>query len=248
MSTASRKGATSGSVLERGFSEVGQAMLVTGLVLLVSAAVLLFAAEGKLRRSNGEVQRTTAALLQLDEIEALVIGVDYSARGFALTGQDLFRTHEHDKQIGLKQAVMQLYGLMAPSQHAAIENLGDLADKHAAVYAALVSKGPGQLKEVAAVITDPVERKKRYDVMAALSSLRQEELDALTVEQANTAYQLRYTSILTFLIVAVAFLGGTLDVMARIWRASGAHLARSPAAGDQQELERGDADRRVRTA
>lgn len=193
-------------------------MLVTGLVLLVSAAVLLFYAEAKLRRSNSEVQRTTAALLQIDELEALVIGVDYSARGYALTGQELFRTHEQDKQARLKEAVRQLYGLTAPSQRTAVKNLGDLAGKHAAIYGDLVSKGSGKLKEVAAIITDPVARKKRYDVMAVLSSLRQEELDALTVQQANTAYELRYTSILTFLIVAVAFLGGMTDVMARIWR------------------------------
>jgi CHASE3 domain sensor protein len=200
------------------FSEVGQAMIVTGLVLLVSAAVLLLTTEAKLRQSNSDVQRTTSTLLQIQEIESLVIGVDYSARGYALTGQALFLDHEHEKQARLKQAVLELSALSPPSQRADVKKLGELAETHAAVYAALVSQGPNHVKEVAAAITDPGERKKRFAVIAALDSLRQEALHALAREQADAVRQLRHTSILTFIIVAIAFLGGTSDVMARIWR------------------------------
>lgn len=193
-------------------------MLVTGLVLLVSAAVLLFSAEAKLRRSNSDVQRTTAALLKIEEIEGLVIGVDYSARGYALTGSSLFLTHEHEKQARLKLAVQELYDVLRSSQRSDIQKLGELTQKHAAVYADLVSQGPNRVKEVAAVITDPIERKKRYDVIEALNNLREDELQALATEQADTVRQIRHTSILTFIIVAIAFLGGMTDVMARIWR------------------------------
>ena len=207
------------SVLDKlHFTEVGKAMLVTGLVMLVAAACLLFAAESRLRASNEAVQRTTSALLKIDEINDLVIGVDYSARGYALTGQMLFWEHEQQKQENLKHAVNDLLELVNPDQKAAVRALGRLSERHAAVYAALVAKGPNGLKDMAAAITDPDTRQKRYDVQVELSRLKTGELEALANQQADTESQLRRTSILTFIIVAIAFIGGMTDVMSRIWR------------------------------
>lgn len=204
---------------ERGrLSEVGRAMLGAGLVLLVSSAVLLISAQGELRKRNAEVQRSNTALLQIEEINSLVIGVDYSARGYALTGQQLFLDHEHEKQLRLKQAVGELSGLVDPDQRSAVKTLSNLVGKHAAVYSSFVARGPGRQKEIAAIITSPVERQKRYDVLTALEKLHRAELAALYAHQAAAEGQLRYTSILTFVIVAIAFLSGTTDVMVQIFR------------------------------
>lgn len=206
-------------MLERlNFSEVGKAMLVTGLVLLVSAAALLFAAEAKLRHSNEEVRRITTALLLIDEVKELVIGVDYSARGYALAGLPLFLRHENEKQQRLKAAVAELSHSISPQQRQRIAELQAKAARHAAVYAALVAKGPHRLADITAVITDPVERKKRYDVLDCLADLKSFELQALELHQKNAEHQMRQTSILTVVIVAIAFLGGMTDVMGRIWR------------------------------
>lgn len=207
------------SVLERvNFSEVGKAMLVTGLVLLVSAAALLFTTEEKLKHSNEEVQRATAALLRIDEINDLVIGVDYTARGYALSGLALFREHEQQKQARLDKVVDELAAYLSPSQRSKWSAFNSLVDKHADVYAALVAKGPNRVQEAAAVITDPVERKKRYDVLVAVQQLKAGELHALATYQRESEQQLRQTSLLTMAIVVLAFLGGMTDVMARIWR------------------------------
>lgn len=207
------------SVLERmNFSEVGKAMLVTGLVLLASAAALLFSAEAKLRHCNSEVQRATAAVLRIEEINALVIGVDYSARGYALTGMPLFLEHEHQKQARLADAVDELDRIVNPAQRPAMDRIAKLVGRHAAVYAAQVAKGPNRTAEMAAIITDPAEREKRYDVLTALEHMKAFELKALAANQRETEEQMRHTTRLTVLIVALAFLGGTSDVMARLWR------------------------------
>lgn len=199
-------------------SEVGRAMLGAGLVLLVSSAVLLVSAQGELRKRNAEVQRTNTALLKIEELNSLVIGVDYSARGYALTGQQLFLDHEHEKQVRLKQAVGELSGLVDADQRPAVKSLSNLVEKHAVVYSSFVALGPGRQKEIAAIITDPTERQKRYDVLAVLTKLHNTQLAALYAHQGAAEGQLRYTSILTFVIVAVAFLSGTSDVMVRVFR------------------------------
>lgn len=193
-------------------------MLGAGLVLLVSSAVLLASAQGELRKRNASVQRTNTALLQIAEINSLVIGVDYSARGYALTGQQLFLDHEREKQQRLKQVVGELSGLVDADQLPALKSLAGLIDKHAAVYSRFVALGPGRQKEIAAIITSPVERQKRYDVLTVLAKLHDAQLAALYAHQAAAEGQLRYTSILTFVIVVIAFLGGTTDVMVRIFR------------------------------
>lgn len=206
--------------------EVGKATLVAGLVLLVSTAMLLLTAQGELRRRNAEVARSHAALLQLAEINSLVIGVDYSARGYALTGQQLFLDHENAKQARLKQSVEELARLVEPDQLPVVRSLVKLAERQAAVYAGFVAKGPGRTKEIAEIITNPSERKKRYDVLDVLAKLHGTQEARLLSQQSAAEHQLRFTSMLTFVIVALAFLGGTLDVMARMFnrrrkRASG---------------------------
>jgi CHASE3 domain sensor protein len=197
------------------FSEMGKAMLVAGLALLAASAILLVSAEHDLRKNNAEVQRSNAALLQLAEINSLVIGVDYSARGYALTGEQLFLDHENEKQQGLKLGLADLIRLADPEQADDIAQLTRLIDRHAAVYAQFVKMGPGHAKEMAALITNPVERQKRYDVLAALQSLHEKLMANLLSHQALAEKQQRFTLILTFMIVAIAFLGGIMDVVVK---------------------------------
>lgn len=194
-------------------SEMGKAMVVAGLALLVATAVLLVSAERDLRHSNEAVQRSNAALLQLAEIDALVIGVDFSARGYALTGEQLFLDHENEKQRDLQVGLAELGRLTDPKHADAIADLSRRIDRHAAVFAEFVKMGPGHAKELAVVITDPVERKKRYDVQASLKALHTVLMADLIGHQAQAEKQQRYTLILTFVIVATAFLGGLAEVV-----------------------------------
>lgn len=210
---------TSSTLAERmHLSEVAKGMLGAGLVLLVSAVVLLVSAQGELRKRNIEVQRANSALLRIAEVNSLVIGVDYSARGYALTGQKLFLDHEHEKQLRLKQALGELVNLVDDDHKSAVKALSRLADRHAAVYSTFVGLGPGRTNEIAAIITNPVERQKRYDVLDALAKLHQAQLASLYNHQAAAEAQLRHTSILTFVIVAIALLGGTTNAMATVFR------------------------------
>jgi CHASE3 domain sensor protein len=196
-------------------SEMGNAILVAGLSLVVAAAVLLVTAERDLRKAHAAVQQTNAALLQLADINSLVIGVDYSARGYALTGERLFRDHENEKQRDLKAGVEILASLTDSTRSAEIARLSRLIDRHAAVYAGIVAQGPGRAKEMAALITDPAERQKRYDALDAVKHLHGVLLADLNSHQVTAQKKQRYTLILTFVIVATAFLGAALDVIVK---------------------------------
>lgn len=193
------------------FSEMGKAMLVAGMSLLIAAAVSLFTAERDLRHNNAEVQRANAALLQLAEIKHLVIGVDYSARGYSLTGERLFLDHENEKQRDLKTGIAKLRRLTDPELAGDIAQLSRLIAKHASVYANFVAQGPLRTKEMAALITNPVERKKRYAVLDELERLNGAIMADLVHHQSLAVKQQRYTLILTFVIVMIAFLGPLVD-------------------------------------
>jgi len=199
-------------------TEMGKALFVAGLSLLVAAAVLLFTAESDLRKAHTAVQRTNTALLQLAEISSLIIGVDYSARGYALTGEKLFLDHENEKQRDLKAGLQKLADLTDPEQSAAIAQLSRLVDQHAAVYADFVTAGPNRAKEMAALITNPVERQKRYDALEAIKQLHGVLLADLKHHQVTAQKNQRYTLILTFVIVATAFFGGIMDLIVKAVR------------------------------
>lgn len=192
-------------------------MLMAGLVLLTSAAFLLYGAYGELKMRNVEVQRASTALLRIDEINSLVIGVDYSARGYALTGQRLFVDHENQKQARLKTAVGELAGIIEPDQRTGVAKLVELVGRHAEIYARFVAMGPGRSKEMAAIITDPVLRQKRYDVLNVLDRLHEAQLSALFAHQSAAENQLRYAALLTLGIVVLAFLGGIADLVVKVF-------------------------------
>jgi CHASE3 domain sensor protein len=196
-------------------SEMGKSMLVAGLALLVACAVLLFSAQRDLRDSNAAVQRDNAALLALADIRFLVIGVDYSARGYSLTGEQLFINHESEKQRDLRLRLADLSRLTGPAFAEQVRRLSRLAERHAAVYADFVKQGPKRTAAMAALITDPVERQKRYDVLAVVDSLHVGLMADLVQRHADAERQNRYTAILMFVIVATAFLGGVMEMLVR---------------------------------
>jgi len=210
-------------------SEMGKAMLVAGLSLLAAAAVLLYSAERDLRANNLEVRRANSALLQLAEIKNLVIGVDYSARGYALTGEQLFLDHEHQKQRALPAGLDKLATLCDPEQAADIARLAELIKRHAAVYAKFVTLGPSRAREMAALITNTTERQKRYDALDVIERLHGALMADLVRHQAAAERQQRHTLMLTFLIVILAFLGGLLDVVVVAVRARRARRIALPA-------------------
>ena len=208
---------SSSSSLSEHISEMGKAMLVAGLALLVATVVLLASAEHDLRVSNTEVQRANAALLKLADVNALVIGVDFSARGYALTGEPLFLDHEYQKQHEIKLALADLMRFTDPEQAAGVARLSQLIDRHAAVYAKFVAMGPGHAKEMAALITDQAERRKRYDVLDVVAKLRGDVMADLVEHQATAERQQRYAMILTIVIVATAFLGNIMNAIVRVF-------------------------------
>lgn len=199
------------------FSELGLTILLSGLVMLGAASVLLATAYHGLRRENAAVQKADKALLQLAKIDNLIIGVDYSARGYALTGLPMFYDHEMEKQDRLRRSVSDLAGMVDVELLPQVQEMSADVAQHAAVYAEFIKHGRGQTREIAAIITDPVVRQKRLDVQRHLGDLHKRQLTLLYAHQAKAEKQLRYTGLLTILIVAIAFLGGVSDVIVRLF-------------------------------
>jgi hypothetical protein len=68
---------------------------------------------------------------------------------------------------------------------------------------------------MAALITNPIERQKRYDVLDKLHAVHDGLMADLVSYQVRAENQQRYSLILTFVIVAIAFLGGIIEVVVK---------------------------------
>jgi CHASE3 domain sensor protein len=195
--------------------EVGLPMLLAAAVLLLSAMVLLGANISELRRTNTEVQRTNAALLDLAEINTLVMGIDMTVRGYALTDDPEFLVYETDNRARLHIAVDHFASLVKgePEWAGRIAALRKLIAKHEALFLDLSALGPGHAREVGAAIADPVKRQARYDVQNTLTGMRTDELTQLSALQEKTEGQIRRTNYLAFGIFFLAFFAGLFGVV-----------------------------------
>ena len=62
--------------------QTGTSCLFGAVVLLLSGMMLLGANVSKLRDSYTRIQRSNAVLLQLDEVDAKLVGVEMTVRGY----------------------------------------------------------------------------------------------------------------------------------------------------------------------
>jgi CHASE3 domain sensor protein len=199
--------------LERaGLRELGLPMLIAAVVLFVAAMAMLGANVSALRESYSRVQRSNSVLLELAEINTLVMGIDMSVRGYALTDNPDFLVYEADNRRRLGYAIDNLASFASadPEQSARIARLRTLVAQHEAVFAQLSSLGPGHAKEVATAIADPAKRKIRYAVQNALTDIHNDEVKLLATRQQMVERQVSHTFNLAVGIIAFAFMAGTV--------------------------------------
>lgn len=196
--------------------ELGVPMLLTAIVLFACAMAMLNANVSALRQSYSSVQRSNSVLLELAEINTLVIGIDTTVRGYALTDNPDFLVYEADNRRRLDYAIENLDSLASddgPGQTAHIARLRTLVAEHEALFSKLSSLGPGHAKDVAAAIVDPAKRKIRYAVQNTLTAMHDDEMELLSTRQRLVERQVSHTFFLALGIIAFAFIAGTVGVM-----------------------------------
>ncbi len=212
-----------------GHREIGAPMLITAVALLVSAMVMLWANVSALRESYGWVQRSNSTLLDIAEINTLVMGIDMTVRGYALTGNPDFRRYEADNRNRLDIAIDKLASFASndPRRLPSIIKLRVLVAKQESLFSQLLDLGPGHANDVAAAIVDPQKRRIRYAVQNTLTAIHNDEMNLLAERQSTVESQVSHTFYLALGIVALAFMAGAVGFGMTLFGRGGPTRARA---------------------
>jgi CHASE3 domain sensor protein len=201
------------TLFQRGYlRQIGTPVLFAAVVLLLSGVLLLSANVAALRKSSAFVDRTNHTLLQIAEVDARLVGVEMTVRGYALTDDPAFLEYQNNERARLKIAMDKLAPLIADeaSQTSGFSRLQVVVAKRLALYAYLSGLGPGHAKAVAAAITDKAKRRGMIEARATLNAMRDRQLQFLAERQATASLQAGRTYELAIGIVVLAFVFSAL--------------------------------------
>lgn len=187
--------------------QTGASCLFGAVVLLLSGMMLLGANVSKLRDSYTRVQRSNAVLLQLAEVDAKLVGVEMTVRGFALTDDPAFLKYQKYEREHATAAMDKLAALIGTdaSRASSFKLLKSLVAKRLALYAYLSGLGPGHAHEVSVAIRDPAKRNDMLNARILMAHLRDDEMKLLAARQDAATQQAAYSYKLAFGIVVLAF-------------------------------------------
>jgi CHASE3 domain sensor protein len=189
--------------------------LFAAAVLLLCAITLIGASYNRLRQTNAEVQRATSVLLQIAEVDAKLVGMEMTVRGYALTDDPAFLKRENYERIHLISAMQQLGGLIAreSSQREGFAHLRVVVAKRIALYAYLSGPGIDRAREVARVITDTDKRREMLSGRLTLNALRDRELKLLQDRQAAQERDAWNAFLIAIGIIVTAFVLGGIGLL-----------------------------------
>jgi len=192
---------------------VGGQILVVAGVMLVAAIMLLGVNLSHQRESFAEDVRTADALLLIDDVEAKLVGVEMTVRGYALTGAPDFLRWQNrerkDLQRGLEKLAVAMKG--EPTQTRRFVAMRTLIRQRLELYSYL--SNPDHAREVAKAITDPKTRDVMDSTRANLRELRAAQRVLLDARQGATIADTRHTFFLAIGIVILAFVAGALGLL-----------------------------------
>jgi CHASE3 domain sensor protein len=193
----------------------GTEMLVGAIMLLIAGMTLQGANISELRAINARVERSNGALLQVAEADNMAVGVEMSARGWALTGNPVFQRYYRQNVWALHTAVNRLAAFVSdqPAQVRIIAKLRPLVERQIAIYGRLSELPPARAGEVAAAIVDPTIRQNRYSLLRTLYDIRDAQLKLVADRQRESERKVQQTYILSVGIVAFAFLLAALGLV-----------------------------------
>ncbi len=186
MSMAGQRQARFWEFLERGgFQELGVPTLVVSLVLFVSAMTLLGANVSELRSGYARVQQTNAVLLEIAMVNADILRVEMTVRGYALSGDPNYLTWLKMEKGAQHSRVVTLDKLIGddPDERADIALLTKLLDAHAAYFQRMAQLVPTDRERVIAEMVDYSKKVKRRPIENLLVDMRNDETRRLAEQQ-----------------------------------------------------------------
>jgi signal transduction histidine kinase len=183
----------------------GRMLLASGLLMLILAATfaVLLVAVGDLRESAHAARNSEEVLTTANELERLVIDVETSVRGFALTGEAQFLQPWDDARRDLPARAAALERLSAgnPEQQRAARRIAQAASAYVERYAAPLLQAARRGDPAAGSVATIVEGKRRVDEIRA-------EFDAFIATQRSFAEARQARSDAAATRAAAAAVGG----------------------------------------
>lgn len=191
------------------FRELGLPALVASLVLFVSAMTLLGASVSELRASYARVQQTNEALLEIAAVNADILRIEMTVRGYALSGDQNYIIWQQMTKDALDLRVARLEKLIAddPDVRADIAQLKKLLLMHGNYFDAMVKLVPGNRDRVVAEMVEYSKKVKRRPIENLLGDMRADETRVLALEQRNAETRVvrSYRYAIGISLVAVLF-------------------------------------------
>lgn len=194
--------------------ELRLSVVLGAFILLLSAISLLATNYAQLRKSNEAVRRTNLALREIAEVDAKLVGVEMTVRGYALTNDPLFITAQKYEREHLATAMGILAQAISsePTQQARFAAIRELIAQRLALYARLFALGPGHARAVADAITNMPKRKEMLAARLTLTDLREHELALLDARQADLERDALHAFLLAVVLVVISFLFGAVGL------------------------------------
>ncbi len=167
------------------FRELGIPALVVSLVLFVSAMTLLGANVSELRTGYGRVQQTNEALLQIAMVNADILRIEMTVRGYALSGDPDYLTWQKMATDGMRTRLDALAKLVHddPDEQADIVALNKLLVAHNAYFDRMAKLVPTDKAQVVAEMVDYSKKVKRRPIENLLADMRTDEARRLTEQE-----------------------------------------------------------------
>lgn len=172
--------------LERGLlRELGVPALAASLVLFVSAMTLLGANLSELRAAYAQVQQTNQALLEIAMINADILRIEMTVRGYALSSNPDYLGWQKMAEDGLDTRLASLDMLVRddPDGVRDISQLRTLLADHRAYFRSMAKLVPSDRDRVIAEMVSYSKKVKRRPIENLLLDMRNDETRRLADQQ-----------------------------------------------------------------
>lgn len=194
--------------LQGHFRSAGNQILIVAVVLLICGMVMMGANVSSLQKHIQQVNRANAFMLHLSEVEKDSIGVEYSLRGLALTGQPQFRGYFVNRRENLRAHMRELDSLAATCvrRGPGVKKLDTLVEARIQVLQPYAFEPQIEPAAYAQLIVDPSVRQQRYEIEDLIHVLRQASLAILDEQQNYVQETIVKNDREGFIILTAAFL------------------------------------------
>jgi CHASE3 domain sensor protein len=170
------------------FRDLGLPALVTSLVLFVSAMALLGANVSELRTGYGRVQQTNAALVQIAMINADILRIEMTVRGYTLSGDPIYLKWQKMSENELDKRLATLAKAVSddPDERQDLADLKSLLAAHHAYFQAMAKLAQTDRDRVTAEMVDYSKKVKRRPIENLLTDMRDDQTRRLAQQEHSS--------------------------------------------------------------